>query len=193
MKDSGKMKGSGESGTEYPSASRRASALRVAGPSKRANARKKVKTNPTDGPDKDGFIETRIQTGRSSRANTQPAVGSTKDSRRPQPRKKAKTDLPDGPDKDGNIQTRIQPERSARTNTQTAATEPPPKKALPPKAPNEVMREWSRNSRTEASITNGDLFRLGEAEYINDTLIEFGLKYHWSDLDEDAAASGGKR
>jgi Ulp1 family protease len=55
------------------------------------------------------------------------------------------------------------------------------------------MREWPSDGRTEVIITNGDFFRLEEAEYLNDTLIEFGLKYHWFDLDDEAAAPAGKK
>ncbi|KAI5452721.1 hypothetical protein NCC49_000470 [Naganishia albida] len=128
----------------------------------------------------------------SREAQMLPGASSKKNSNRPSARRK-RIDPPDGPDKDGLTQTRIQPERSARLNAQVPSTEPPLKKAPPPKAADEIMREWPSNGRTEVIITNGDFFRLEEAEYLNDILIEFGLKYEWSKIAEEALEGRLKR
>lgn len=100
-------------------------------------------------------------------------------SARPQARRKVKTEATTPAPSDGLTQTRIQPERSARTAVQSDNTEQQPKKAEPPEFPDLVMREWPHDGRTEVIITRGDFYRLEEAEYLNDTLIEFGLKHHW--------------
>ncbi|KAJ9113949.1 hypothetical protein QFC19_000144 [Naganishia cerealis] len=104
---------------------------------------------------------------------------------RPTAKKRTRADQPETTGRDGLRQTRIQPDRLARTNTPVEPREAPVKKAPLPKNPDEIMREWPSHGRSEVNITRGDFYRLEETEYLNDTLIEFGLKYHWSELPED--------
>ncbi|KAJ9101714.1 hypothetical protein QFC21_003053 [Naganishia friedmannii] len=107
---------------------------------------------------------------------------------RPTPKRRAKQDQPETSDRESTRPTRTQPDRGARTAAAAAAPREPPTKKKPlPKNPDEIMREWPSNGRSEVNITNGDFYRLEEAEYLNDTLIEFGLKYNWAGLSEDKA------
>jgi hypothetical protein len=82
--------------------------------------------------------------------------------------------------------TRTQPERSARTAAASAQAQQHPNKAEPPAHPDLLLREWPTDGRTEVIITQGDFYRLEEAEYLNDTLIEFGLKHHWFSMPDDS-------
>lgn len=103
---------------------------------------------------------------------------------RPLPKRRTRNDTAESAT-DGPVQTRIQPERSARTAVRTNDGEQHPKKAEPPEYPDLIMREWPSDGRTEVIITQGDFYRLEEAEYLNDTLIEFGLKHHWFAMPEE--------
>ncbi|KAJ9116918.1 hypothetical protein QFC22_004576 [Naganishia vaughanmartiniae] len=104
---------------------------------------------------------------------------------RPAPKGRSKVDQPETSDREGVRPTRTQPGRSARTTAAAEPREPPIKKKPLPKNPDEIMREWPSNGRSEVNITHGDFHRLEEAEYLNDTLIEFGLKYNWAALSDD--------
>lgn len=103
---------------------------------------------------------------------------------RPVPKRRTRNDTVESA-ADGPVQTRIQPERSARTAARTNDGEQLLKKAEPPEYPDLIMREWPSDGRTEVIITQGDFYRLEEAEYLNDTLIEFGLKHHWFSMPEE--------
>ncbi|GHJ86437.1 hypothetical protein NliqN6_2839 [Naganishia liquefaciens] len=123
-------------------------------------------------------------TGTVGRQSPLPSYQPSRNSTRPLPRRRTRNDpaqaVPDGP-----IQTRIQPERSARTASRNIESEQLVKKAEPPEYPDLIMREWPPDGRTEVIITQGDFYRLEEAEYLNDTLIEFGLKHHWFAMPEE--------
>lgn len=104
---------------------------------------------------------------------------------RPTAKKRTKVDQGETPDREAPRPTRTQPGRSARAVAPAEPREAPIKKKPLPKNPDEIMREWPSNARSEVNITHGDFYRLEEAEYLNDTLIEFGLKYNWAMLPEE--------
>ncbi len=53
----------------------------------------------------------------------------------------------------------------------------------PPPDPNTVICVWPPAGRSEIHLTKGDLHRLEEGEFLNDTIIEYGLKDIVSRLD----------
>ncbi|KIK94059.1 hypothetical protein PAXRUDRAFT_828393 [Paxillus rubicundulus Ve08.2h10] len=74
------------------------------------------------------------------------------------------------------------PRRSTRQSmAQTMKLSPPPP---PPSEPDELILMYPPTGTGALSIMRSDLRRLGPEEYLNDTLIEFGLKLWLNDLRE---------
>jgi hypothetical protein len=57
------------------------------------------------------------------------------------------------------------------------------------KDPDKVICRWPPEGRAELQINAGDLSRLDEDEFLNDTLIDFGLRYIAADLDANTDPS----
>lgn len=47
----------------------------------------------------------------------------------------------------------------------------------PPQNPDQVICRWPPTGRMEMEVTAGDFYRLNEGEFLNDTLVDFGLRY----------------
>jgi hypothetical protein len=60
-----------------------------------------------------------------------------------------------------------------RADRELALRSMPPK----PRNPDRVLFHWPPTGRTELVITKGDYHRLYDDEFLNDTLIDFGLRY----------------
>ncbi|KAF9221583.1 hypothetical protein BS17DRAFT_711215, partial [Gyrodon lividus] len=70
--------------------------------------------------------------------------------------------------------------RSARQSVAQIMKPSPP----PPSEPDELILMYPPTGTGALSIMRSDLRRLGPEEYLNDTLIEFGLKLWLNDLRE---------
>ncbi|KAF9241144.1 hypothetical protein BU15DRAFT_73620 [Melanogaster broomeanus] len=99
---------------------------------------------------------------------------------------KSRTSRPDSKPSNSDSGPSVPPRRSVRYSvTQTINTSPPPPPPPPPPPePDELILMYPPTGTGALSIMRTDLRRLGPEEYLNDTLIEFGLKLWLNDLRE---------
>ncbi|WOO82787.1 Sentrin-specific protease 6 [Vanrija pseudolonga] len=66
-------------------------------------------------------------------------------------------------------------------------TDPPPRAKTPRIDRNDVLFGWPLQGRSDVQVTKGDKYRLVEGDFLNDTFLDFGLRYT---LHEQAITQG---